>query len=210
MLNFQGRRFSFFFLQHSIFLVRYSRLLRTGCLLTTHHSPLQHNPSLEAFLYNERSALPFGRYHVFRANALPMPTDPPTMFPMPRTGLLLIAHGSREPEANADLLYLVTQVRNRGCYSMVEAAFLELAEPNIIEGGTRCVEQGGQRVLLVPYFLSAGVHVRRDLALARQQLSDLHPNVEFRLAEPLGRHPLLVDIVCQRASESSRSLPTSG
>jgi sirohydrochlorin ferrochelatase len=132
------------------------------------------------------------------------------MFPMLRTGLLLIAHGSREPEANADLLYLVTQVRNRGCYTVVEAAFLELAEPNIIEGGMRCVGQGAKRVLLVPYFLSAGVHVRRDLALARQRLSELHPEVEFRLAEPLGRHPLLLEVVCQRAGESSRSSPTSG
>jgi sirohydrochlorin ferrochelatase len=52
-------------------------------------------------------------------------------------------------------------------------------------------------VVLVPYFLSAGVHVRRDLAEARK-LTEEFPAVEFVLAEPLGRHPLLLDVVEER------------
>ena len=58
------------------------------------------------------------------------------------------------------------------------------------------------RVILVPYFLSAGVHVRRDLTDARARLAARFPAVEFRLAEPLGRHPKLVDIVAERAAEA--------
>jgi sirohydrochlorin ferrochelatase len=64
------------------------------------------------------------------------------------------------------------------------------------------VERGARRVVLVPYFLSAGVHVRRDLAAARQRLAGRFPGVEFRLAEPLGPHPLLAQIVVQRAREA--------
>jgi sirohydrochlorin ferrochelatase len=116
--------------------------------------------------------------------------------------LLLIAHGSRQPEANADLFHLVEQVRTRGRYALVEACFLELAQPGIVDGGARCVAQGALQVILVPYFLSAGVHVRRDLTAACQKLQQLFPEVRFRLAKPLGRHPLLVDIVAQRAAEA--------
>jgi sirohydrochlorin ferrochelatase len=57
-------------------------------------------------------------------------------------------------------------------------------------------------VILLPYFLSPGVHVVEDLTEARKKLSDRFPQVRFVLAEPLGRHPLLVDIVEQRTREA--------
>jgi sirohydrochlorin ferrochelatase len=118
-----------------------------------------------------------------------------------KTALLLIAHGSRQDEANADLHHVADGLRRRG-HAVVEAAFLELAEPGIEAGGCRCVEQGAARVVLVPYFLSAGVHVRRDLSEARARLAERFPAVEFRLAEPLGRHPLLLDVVAERVREA--------
>src|SRR5438874_1755190 len=119
-----------------------------------------------------------------------------------RNALLLIAHGSRQDEANADLHAVVEALRGRGTFAVVEASYLELAEPGIEEGAARCVEQGAERVVLLPYFLSAGVHVRRDLAEARDRLAARFPGVEFRLAEPLGRHPLLLDVVADRAREA--------
>ena len=57
-------------------------------------------------------------------------------------------------------------------------------------------------MILLPYFLSAGVHVRRDLAALRDELAARFVGVEFRLAEPLGRHPLLLDVVAARAAEA--------
>ena len=120
------------------------------------------------------------------------------------TALLLIAHGSREPEANADLHHVVEALRGRKAFALVEACFLELAEPDIDAGAARCVAHGAGRVLLVPYFLSAGVHVRRDLTQAHSRLSERFPRVEFCLADPLGRHPLLVDVVVDRAREAER------
>jgi sirohydrochlorin ferrochelatase len=116
-----------------------------------------------------------------------------------RTALLLIAHGSRHDEANADLIFAAEGLRQLRRFDVVEAAYLELAGPDIDAGALRCLEQGAQRVILLPYFLSAGVHVRRDLSEARQRLQERHPDVDFRLAEPLGRHPLLLEIVMERA-----------
>ena len=51
----------------------------------------------------------------------------------------------------------------------------------------QCVAEGAECVVLLPYFLSAGVHVRRDLAAAREDMAARFPQVDFRLAEPLGR-----------------------
>ena len=119
------------------------------------------------------------------------------------TALLLIAHGSRHAEANADLQHVAAGLRARG-YAIVEPSYLELAEPTIENGGVRCVEQGAGRVILVPYFLSAGVHVRRDLSAACERLATRFPEVEFRLAEALGPHPLLLDVVAERVREAIR------
>jgi sirohydrochlorin ferrochelatase len=122
----------------------------------------------------------------------------------PGTALLLIAHGSREGNANADLSYLAEQLRSHSRYRIVEASFLELAEPNIEQGAQACVVKGAKRVLLLPYFLSAGVHVSRDLTQACRELARHYPHVEFRLAEPLGRHPLLVQVLLERACQADR------
>jgi sirohydrochlorin ferrochelatase len=130
------------------------------------------------------------------------PGDPPA--PSNRsdgTAVLLIAHGSREPSANADLHELAARLSAAGDHPIVVACFLELAEPDIPTGGDRCVARGVTRVLMVPYFLSAGVHLRRDLTAARDELNGRHPGVEFRLGPPLGPHLLLDSLVAARIRE---------
>jgi sirohydrochlorin ferrochelatase len=119
-----------------------------------------------------------------------------------KTALLLIAHGSRQPHANADLEHVAQSIRDLGSYPIVVAAYLELAPPSIAQGGQQCVTAGAQRVIMLPYFLSAGLHVREDLTQARTELARAHPTVEFLLAEPLGRHPSLVAVALERAREA--------
>lgn len=125
--------------------------------------------------------------------------------------VLLIAHGSRRAEANDDLEHIARGLRERDGSSPVVCSYLELASPTIEEGGAACVERGATDVVMLPYFLSPGVHVREDLLTARNALTEQFPNVVFQLAEPLSRHPLLVTIVEARIREASilKSNPTS-
>lgn len=125
--------------------------------------------------------------------------------PNSRVALLLIAHGSRRAEANADLEHVAAEMRKRGRYPIVQVSYLELMEPNIETGGVMCVEKQATDVILLPYFLSPGKHVRDDLTEARNVLAARFPHVRFMLAEPLGRHPLLLDVVEQRAAEAVTS-----
>ncbi len=120
----------------------------------------------------------------------------------PRTAVLLIAHGSRRDSANHDLVRLAELVRERGAFDIIEIAYLELAEPTIPNGARACINQGANRVLLLPYFLSAGAHVTDDLERFRRELSDEFPNASFTLCEPLGLHPLIVDIVLDRLRQA--------
>ena len=116
----------------------------------------------------------------------------------PRTAVLLIAHGSRRAEANADLDRLAELLRKRGTWPAVETAYLELVSPDIPTGAARCVALGALHVRMLPYFLSAGAHVVEDLERYRGELAARWPQVEFHLCPPLGTHPLMLEIVIDR------------
>lgn len=120
-------------------------------------------------------------------------------------GLVLIAHGSRRAEANDDLYRVAESLRRRG-FPYVFPSFLELTEPTILAAGAACAQTGVRLVVLLPYFLSAGKHVVDDLETARQALAASAPTVEFRLANPLGPHSLLEDILIERL-ETCRDRP---
>ena len=112
--------------------------------------------------------------------------------------VLLIAHGSRRSEANDDLVRLADIIRAKGLYPIVETAYLELALPDIPSAGEKCVRLGATCVKLLPYFLSAGAHVVEDLSRYQSELAARFPQVAFELCDPLGLHPLMVEIVFDR------------
>lgn len=114
------------------------------------------------------------------------------------TAVLLIAHGSRRAEANADLVRLAEIIRGKGLYPIVEPAYLEIAEPGIPAGGASCAAKGATLVKMLPYFLSPGAHVVDDLEAYRRELSERFPDVTFELCPPLGSHPLMTEIVLDR------------
>ena len=114
--------------------------------------------------------------------------------------LLLIAHGSRRPQANADLARLADLVREQpeSEGTIVEIGYLELTGPTIPEGFRKCVEQGATRVRIVPYFLSMGVHMQEDLTQICEELEAEFPEVRIQVRRPLGLHPKVVDVVMER------------
>ncbi len=121
-----------------------------------------------------------------------------------RTALLLIAHGSRRAEANAELVSICDALRSRGRYALVQPSYLELAEPNIAAGGAICVNAGATEVILLPFFLSPGKHVVEDLSSARDDLRRTFPSVKFSLAAALGKHPLILDALEDRVRDAER------
>ncbi len=132
---------------------------------------------------------------------IPNPAPDRTDDNLQRTAVLLMAHGSRRAEANDDLVKLAKFILSRNEYDIVEVSYLELVEPTIVNGGRTCVHRGATRILMLPYFLSAGVHVVNDLKQFRQDLANEFPLVEFILCPHLGLHPLMADIVLARLNE---------
>jgi len=121
-----------------------------------------------------------------------------------KVALLLIAHGSKRQAANNDLVTLAEMLRDKNIFDQIEIAYLEVVEPTIPQGACACIEQGATEVLMFPYFLSAGNHVQHDLEQHRLQLANEYRHVRFTLCPPLGLHPLMIDIVCDRIAEGRK------
>ena len=76
-----------------------------------------------------------------------------------KTAILIMAHGSRIPEANDAAREVAAMVREMTGFGIVEVSYREMHEPDIQQGIDTCVAKGAQRILLMPYFLFMGAHV---------------------------------------------------
>lgn len=118
------------------------------------------------------------------------------------TGVAIFAHGSSVEGANDQVKAVTAEVTRRGSFDLVETAFLELADPGLPDAVERLVQRGATRIVVVPYFLTLGIHLRRDLPRIVDELRLIHPSVEFSVTEPLDGHPSLVEILLDRAERA--------
>ena len=122
-----------------------------------------------------------------------------------KTAVLLMAHGSRIPEANDAVREIAKMVKELTGYPIVEVSFREMHLPNIQEGIDACVAQGAERVLLLPYFLFVGAHVQEDLPEEMAMAKERYPNVEFAMGDHLGVHRKLAEVVVERIGQGLAS-----
>ncbi|MGO8672965.1 MAG: sirohydrochlorin chelatase [Capsulimonadaceae bacterium] len=128
------------------------------------------------------------------ADGLPSSSDGST-----RTALIVMVHGSPKPGANDDMFRVTQIVRDRPCFDIVEAGFMECNEPTIATAIDSAVYQGANRVIAVAYFLHTGTHVTHDLPTLLQEARARHRGIEFGMGRYLGRSEHLTHILADRA-----------
>ena len=96
------------------------------------------------------------------------------------------------------LLEIVSMFQEYSRYTIVEPAHMDLAEPSIKTAFGRCVQRGAELVLIHPYFLLPGRHWDEDIPALAADAAAEHGNVPFLVTAPLGRHPLMAEIIEQR------------
>ena len=110
--------------------------------------------------------------------------------------IILAAHGSRSDEANTSIAELARGLGDR-LGLPVSPAYLEMAEPTIPGAIASAAAAGASRIVIVPFFLAPGMHVRRDLVAILDGARRAH-GIPVDLADFFGSHPgvpqLLVDI----------------
>ena len=121
-----------------------------------------------------------------------------------KTGIAIFAHGSAVESANEAVREVVRQFESQSGWELVEPSFLELGRPDLAEAVAKLIERGAGRVVVVPYFLSLGKHLQRDLPRIVADIQTIHIGVEIRVTRPMDGHPSLAAILTDRAREAAR------
>ena len=122
-----------------------------------------------------------------------------------KTGIAIFAHGSAIESANEAVREVVRQFEALGGFDLVEPSFLELGRPGLAEAVAALVSRGAGRIVVVPYFLTLGKHLQRDLPRIVGEIQSIHTSVEISVTPPLDGHPYLAAILADRASEALKT-----
>lgn len=118
------------------------------------------------------------------------------------TGYVVFAHGSSIESANDAVRAVAAEMARRGGLEKVVAAFLEGGKPDLA-GALEALAKDVPRVVVVPYFLTLGLHLQRDLPRLIEKVKKAHPGVEIEVTPPLDQHPAMVDALLDRARQAS-------
>lgn len=123
--------------------------------------------------------------------------------PAPLRGLILFAHGSRDPQWRAPMEAVAARAAALAPQARVACAYLELMAPDLPSCAAVLVAQGSTSITIVPMFLGVGRHAREDLPLLVAELKRQHPQVSFELRPDIGEDARVVDMLARIALATS-------
>jgi len=123
-----------------------------------------------------------------------------------KQGLLLFAHGARDPNWAVPFDDVARRVRLAQPLWPVELAYLEFMSPDLRCAGERLASAGCVQVDVVPLFLGAGGHVRKDLPMLLDDLRATYPAVKWELRRAIGEVDSVIDAMAQAAVASVQLL----
>ena len=115
--------------------------------------------------------------------------------------VILIGHGSRVTGADDDMEEISARLRKKLGVT-VETCRLEGRGVTFAEAFEKCAKMGAKEVLVIPYFLHFGVHLRRDIPNLMLESLKKHPEINLILGKHLGFDEALVALVAKRIKES--------
>ena len=117
----------------------------------------------------------------------------------PLNGVILFAHGSRDPLWRLPIDAVAERVRAQQPNLPVAVAFLELTAPDLPSTVEVLMKQGVNHLRIVPMFLGVGRHAREDLPDLVQGLTEAYPQMSFELLPAIGEHPAMTALMAEIA-----------
>ncbi len=116
--------------------------------------------------------------------------------------VILLGHGSRVPGADRSMLLIAEDLKREGAYPRIETCNMSRLGPSFQDVLKRCVLDGSKNILLLPYFLNEGLHMKLDIPSMLQKSAEDYPNVRLVFGKNLGYDALLCELVKKRIAES--------
>lgn len=118
--------------------------------------------------------------------------------------LILVAHGSRRKESNDEVRELVKKMaKTDHAYDFIGEAFLELSDPLIPPAIEESIKNGAKEIIVMPYFLSEGRHVAKDVPKDVQEVVEKYPEIDIKIAPYLGKSEDIIKIIFDQANLQS-------
>jgi len=111
--------------------------------------------------------------------------------------ILYIGHGTRSKKGAGEAKSFVQRVMDRINVPIQEISFLELTDPLIAEGFARCVERGATEITVVPLFLLAAGHIKKDIPMVLGSLQEKYPQINIAVKDPFGVQESIIDGVAE-------------
>lgn len=106
--------------------------------------------------------------------------------------IILLAHGSSDKRWCETFENLASATLAAVPDSRI--AYMELAQPSIDDVVAEGVQAGVRQFTIVPLFLAAGRHLRKDVPAMIKELESSH-DVTIALAPPIGENPQLGEAI---------------
>jgi sirohydrochlorin ferrochelatase len=116
--------------------------------------------------------------------------------------LLIIGHGSRSKEAVDIFEKIVEYIKEKSLFDGVFGAQMQISSPGIEETIENIYINGFRKVIVVPYFLYEGNHIKFDIPEIISIQKKKYPDITFKIGKPLGYEPVIADILIKRAKEA--------
>jgi precorrin-8X/cobalt-precorrin-8 methylmutase len=117
------------------------------------------------------------------------------------TCLVLVGRGTTDPDANGDVAKMARLLEEGMGFGGVHVCYSGTAKPLVADGLRAAARLGYARIVVMPFFLFDGVLVKRIYAAA-DDLCEREPGLEVLKAGYLGVHPLVADVIVERAREA--------
>ncbi len=115
---------------------------------------------------------------------------------------MFFAHGSPIESANEAVREVARAAAAKGGFRLWEAAFLEGGRPDLSSAVASLVAAGATRIVVIPYFLTLGLHLQRDLPRLVGEVAASHPKTRIICGDSLDGHPALAEILAERARQA--------
>ena len=122
-----------------------------------------------------------------------------TPTPPAQRGIVLFAHGSRDPLWRLPIEAVAAQISARYPGTLVRCAYLEICTPTLPEAAADLIAEGALQLRVFPLFLGVGKHAREDLPLLIEHLRATHAGVSVELLPTAGEHEQMTALMADIA-----------
>ena len=122
-------------------------------------------------------------------------------------GLVLFAHGARDPRWGEPFERLLRRVRSLRPEMECRLAYLEIMKPDLDEATGELIALGCAEVRVVPVFLGEGGHVRRDLPTLIENLRSKYPGTFVAQLPAAGEDPDVLEAIARYCVQGSSEDP---